>query len=108
MMRRLRAALTAYWCPPADDGDLEIPGPRQVCLLPADNPLDAGGAEVRAEAALSLMDPDTYGFLLVRVQQSDRETLGQVIVSGYIDPYSWPAVQATLERTAAVGAERVR
>jgi hypothetical protein len=81
-------------------------GVRYLCFLPEENPMEKPGMdELRCEAALSLMDDDTYSFMLLRVQQAGA-TIGEVKVLGFVHPETWPAVRLTLERCAEVGAER--
>lgn len=80
--------------------------PRFICFLPEENPM-GDADELRREAAMSLMDEDTYGFMLLRVVRVPTPAaVGEVTVLGLVPPLAWPAVRLTLERCAEVGAER--
>lgn len=79
---------------------------RAICavarrLAPAPTPVnrfavDACAASERREAAMSLMDDDTRGYVLLRIA-GDGES-GRVLLDIEVDPDHWPAVALSLAR----------
>lgn len=107
-MTGLLRFLRSLWGPaapaPVDEDVQDV-----VCVLPEENPLECdAGTTLRSSSALSLMDDDTYGFIVLRVcAVSELRTIGKVEVTGFVAPEVWPAVRTTLERVTIVGSERV-
>lgn len=67
--------------------------------IPDDNPLASGEGETsRQEAALSLMDPDCVGFLLLTVRRDFHGPGGEVRFAHHLQPSWWPSLCLTLER----------
>lgn len=68
--------------------------------LPAHNPLEQEGAGARQAAALSMMDDDCIGFLLLTVVRNDDGA--EVQLAQHLGRSMWPAIAATLELVAGV------
>lgn len=65
--------------------------------LPVDNPLRGEGAGNHArETALSLLDDDVYGYLLIRVCKEPGRPGGEIRLSCDLRDEMWPAVTATM------------
>lgn len=72
--------------------------PRLAAYIPPSSPLaDEQGASARREAALSMMDPDCYGFLLIAVHRERVGVGAEIRLSQHVDRSWWPAICETLE-----------
>lgn len=68
---------------------------------PIDN--DETADEMRRHAAVSLVEPSTYGYLLFTL---NGET-NKVEVNGYVEPGMWPAFIDLCQNTAQVGLQQI-
>lgn len=76
---------------------------RWPAFVPTANPLETdAGYATRQEAALRMMDPDCYGFLLVSVHREAVGLRAEIELHSHIDPSWGPAMAETLDRVAAV------
>lgn len=79
--------------PPGNPAEIE---PFQVY---GHNPfaLDEKARSKRQEAALSMADEDTFGYVLILLKR-DEDGNGQMSVATHMDRAWWPAFRTTLER----------
>lgn len=88
------------------DIEAKFPGvPRiEVEVQESSSPIskDETADAVRRAAAVSLVEPDTYGYLLFKLDAN-----GQVEVQGYVQPEWWPAFIDLCQSTAQVGLETI-
>jgi hypothetical protein len=82
--------------PPAP-GD-RLNGRREMpAMIPAVNPLTEPLLASQArEAALSIVDPDVYGYLLVTVHKHTDRPYAHIALAGHLEDSWWPAVEVTL------------
>lgn len=71
-------------------------------FIPKKNPLERPDhASQRAEDAMTIMDPDCYGYLLVSVHRAPVGLRADIRMATQMEPSWWPAIGETLERVAA-------
>lgn len=79
---------------------------RWPAFVPAGNPLEtAEGYQARQDAAMRMMDPDCYGFLLISVHKEQVGLRAEIEMRNHVDPSWWPAIGETLSRIAQVARE---
>lgn len=97
LIARTQRAVRAFIEEPAQEPAVR----RMPAFIPHQNPLESEpGAGARQQAALRMMDPDCYGFLLITIH---REVIGPraaIEIAEHLDGSWLPAVATTLERVA--------
>lgn len=77
------------------------------CVLADGNPMRSEQAQAAVrDVAMSLLDDDTAGFVVLRVVEADGRA-EEVDLTAFLDDGLWPAINATLAHLATVGAEHV-
>lgn len=75
---------------------------RMPAFMPRENPLESEeGEESRRNAALRIVDGDTFGFLLLTVHRDPDGVRGHIELAANLRPEWWPAVIVTLRRVIA-------
>lgn len=100
---RLRVTVHNLTAPAAVEAPRQ--GRRQMAaVIPRENPLATGVAgEERNEAALRLVDPDVYGYLLLTVHKPAHEPYADIRLAAHLEDSWWPAVDATLADVVSAG-----
>lgn len=84
--------------------EMSIP-PCELVVRDTESPLvhDDEAASARTEAAMSLADEDTYGYLLLVLKKpKGPQGGGEVRVHGYVRPEWWPAFIEMMSRLGRV------
>lgn len=75
---------------------------RMPAFIPDVNPLDAdGSSSMRAQDAMTMMDPDCFGYLLLTVHKEPEELVARIQLAEQIQDSWWPAIAVTCEEIAA-------
>lgn len=75
-------------------------------FIPDANPLEAAvNVGERNQAAMTIVDPDCYGYLLVTVHKQSVGLRADLRLQTAFEPSWWPAMRATLTRVIAAGDE---
>lgn len=78
----------------------------EVDIEMSESPIDDDDAAdvIRRSAAVDLVEPDTYGYLLFTLKKPSKVSpQGEVDVKGFILPQWWPAFIDMLNQTASIG-----
>lgn len=59
----------------------------------------------RNEAALRLVDDDTFGYIVIRLRKPQGSFDGRIEVEGHVMPEWWPPFRETLSRVQHAGGE---
>lgn len=71
---------------------------RWPAFVPPENPVDTG---LRQQDALSLVDEDCYGYLLLTVRKEAVGPRARIQLAEQLDPSWWPAIGRACEAIAA-------
>lgn len=79
----------------------EATADRMPAFIPASNPLDDEPASgLRQQDALSLLDADCYGYLLITVHKESVGVRARIHIAEQIEPSWWPAIAVTCDEIA--------
>lgn len=77
--------------------------------VPLANPTPYAGDEKarnqRNDAAVSLIEDDTFAYVVVRLRKAPLSASGRIEVVGHVLPGFWPAFKETFERLIHAGDE---
>jgi len=82
----------------------------EVRVEESDSPIGADEAAdaLRNASAVSLVEPDTYGYLLFTLKKGAAEGDGEIGVTGFVKPEWWPAFIEMCNSSAQVGLDIAR
>lgn len=76
-----------------------LPAESRPARLPKYNPMrTAAGEAARTEAAMTLLDEDCVGFLMLTVHKDPTGESGFIRMHDCLDPDTWPAVGKMCDR----------
>lgn len=79
---------------------------RFPAFIPDENPLEAAlNADERTQAAMTIVDDDCYGYLLITVHKQPVGRRADLHLQSAFEPDWWPAMRATLCRVIKAGDE---
>lgn len=78
------------------------PTPEQIYGLPRDNPILASeeAKAKRREAAMSMMDDETYGYVLITLRKKPGNAFGKLKLQLKLERAWWPAFSTMLRKVA--------
>lgn len=78
-----------------------LSAPRETVFLPEDSPLgEEPNRSLREDAALSLMDPDTHGYLLLTMKRTSNGQGRITLSASQLSPRWLPAFKRALRKIA--------
>lgn len=82
---------------------------RGIAVMDEESPIPttAGAVDRRTEAALSLCDPETFGYLLILLRKDPKKKVeGEILVRGFVKDEWYPAFRETCDRIKALASEQ--